>query len=541
METPEEIYEQFKADGQNRCAPKYFDLYFGSWLSFTPLRRSPDYNEIRDAVRALYLADKEAKRLKEFKHRNPEKPSGKPAWNRGITMTNGSIITDPEHVGYRASNPIRAYRLLNNWSNDEMARRVGVSKTTLYQWDCQGAVPEHGFEILGSRLGVDFEQPYRQWRKENPFPHILPIESRRERKDEPLTPAQKEFLIDKYRRIGHALIEVEATQRALRNESTRRKNDLQRAINRPGTPLDEMAFMVAMVDRLRNREAVEERKRITLVEDRERTKRALDAIKRDEEIATEWEHKHADELAEFKPDWKLYMGVPIVGDKNEAVNTGKQTEDWATLNVVDSTGHLMLEDAIIAKIDKEREGYFVRVGFNSHTYNVTLLNEEHVSPFADLTERPLDDTRNAHVQRSGLFNATKQKHMTRKSLRPGEMHSSTERHPLGDEWYESILRDQDEAYNKENKRLVRAVQFAEAAKAIREPIEDREAIDYIAAAPIDAPPAPKVLPEGIDPIDLASVIIDKEARAAWKQSQKKKHIMKPHDPRNDRRKKASQR
>ncbi len=497
--TPADVYALWKETGQARCAPQYFDNYYGSWANCASGYRLSE--RMREAVRKLYLADKETKRAAEYKHRHPTNPSGKPAWNRGIHPS-----TNPLDKGYVQSNPFRAYRAANNMSLQTFAQRIGVSYGTVQFWNNNGAT-ERTLDVCSMKLGKHFAQPYHDWENESPYDHDK-------------SEIQRQFLIRKYTNIGHALLEVERTQRALRME----KRDLAKRAIRPGAPLDEMGDMVAALDRLHNREVAAEVRRIRLVEARERTKRALDAIKRDEEIAAEWAEKNKGEIAEFKPDWKLYYGMGLTGGKtvDEDFEKKVKSRDWATMRCVDSTGHLLLEDAIIAKIDKEKEGYFVKLDYNGRSHGISLMNNDDFIPLYGPPEgHALDDVRAYRVDK---FNLSRHAPNMNGNALPGLLNAGqVNAHDSGDagpRW------DRQQAADQERENRKAAIRDARDAGIVlvRKQMEGivvppQSKIEVIAIEE----PAPKVLPEGVDPMDLAIPIVDGTAKAAWRDDTKDWH------------------
>ena len=511
-ETAQQIYESFKADVP-RVSERWFESHFGAWLRNPALKA-----EVLESVRELFLADKEKNRLAQWKRDHPLKPRGARPYECAVVPT-----TDPLEKGYVSANPLRALRMANTMSKKTFCQRTEMSTLSLSKYERCGLPDDpmwRGLAVdrIGNVFGVDVSKAFDGWRSENPYLEGTWVGGSMYGHAEPdqRSKGQRAFLERKYRDIGHSLIETERIQRELRIQVAFAKKDLQKRANRPGTPLDVMGDMVAALERLHNREVSEEVRRLRLVEDCERTKRALDAIKRDEDIAAEWAEKHKDELAPFKQDWKLYFGVPLIGKPDDGAAVRVPSEDFTQMRAVDSTGHLLLEDAIIAKIDKQKEGYFVQLDYDGRSHAITLLNNDDFRAFPN-TERVLDDIREMRVDKRSLGyghnGALNHGDRFVGKVATGLMNG----HNVGDAGrrFDAMMLEEQaeiarrEAARKEVRERVYEVQrYAAETPA---PMNDHS------ATPIEMPEAPKVLPENIDPIDLAVPIADP---MAWKKETK---------------------
>lgn len=304
---------------------------------------------------------------------------------------------DPVEKGYLSANPLRALRRVTGMSKDVFCKRAGMSTLTLLNYETWARFPKDptyrqlAIDRIGNVFNVNISNALEQWEAEAPY-------STYHRSATDLSEGKRQFFARKYRAIGHALIETERMQRELRLAHSFEQKKFHKLLNRPNAPIDEMALLVSKLERLHNREVSTEARRLKLIEDQARMKRALDAIKRDEDIAAEWAEKHKDELAPFKQDWKLYFGVPFAGPPQDSKAEHVRTDDWTQMRSVDSTGHLLLEDAILGKIHKEREGYFCKLDYSGRGYSLQLLNDDNYLPALGEV-RALDDLREARREK----------------------------------------------------------------------------------------------------------------------------------------------
>lgn len=67
--------------------------------------------------------------------------------------------------------PIRKWRVLNGWSLDMVAARVGVSLMAVSRWESGSSYPSDGhFEQLKTITeNPALEQEFREWRRNLPF------------------------------------------------------------------------------------------------------------------------------------------------------------------------------------------------------------------------------------------------------------------------------------------------------------------------------------------------------------------------------------
>lgn len=422
--------------------------------------------------------------------------AGQRGWSRGRTLIGDDSFDEVLGEGYglamkgrMAAHPLRAWRSANDLSVKQLADKSRIPASRLAAWDT-GHIPDHGIDMLYDRMGIKLGDAMEAWSKETFYALGSSISYQ-----------------EKYRRIGHALIETERIQRELRLERKLEERHRAQMARRRNCAADELAILNATMESLRIREITAERKRLVLVAAKERTQKALDAIKRDEDEAAEWMAKHADELEDFKPDWKLYYGVPIVGDREEAEERqgGGISESFLNARIVDSTGHLMLEDAVIAKIDKEREGYFVKIDYNSRNYGITLLHGDDapigLRTLADTA--PLDDVRREHAGRFDMIRRSNPG--LRKSV--GEHGHDSEGHAGRD--FDRLM--QEDAARLARKRELKADKDTAVAYMRRRAGEILVVPSLNAVPPMEHPAAPRVLPEGVDPMDLAIVSPDRDA------------------------------
>ena len=514
METAAELYAAFREDFP-RVSEKYFDSYFSHWLWKAQVHCDA---EVVEAVHAVFLAEKVRKAEAEYKHRHPEKPNYRMAYNRGQT-----VAADPMDKGYIASNPVRSARVASKMSIGQFCETVGVSDATLYSWEHYklpktDLMRHRAVDMIGNKIGIDIDAAYAQWEAEKPYEYS---HSYYEVDTNPKERAA--FLRRKYQGIGHALIEIEKTQRQLRLERAFQNKNFRKLMKYPGTPLDEMAILVAKMDRLKNREVSAEIKRLKLIEEGERTKRAIDAIKRDEDLAAEWAAKNKDELGPFKQDWKLYFGVPMIGaSADDGKNRTVPSEDYTQMRAVDSTGHLLLEDAILAKIQKEREGYFVKLDYNGRSHGITLLNDDNYVPLYQYEEtRPLDDVREARTDKRWLGRGTNGTLNRGARAAPGNV-GMMNGHNVGNAgkvWEDMMIADQIKEANRTAARRAEETRVYEIRKRSTVPAPSADHT----APPIELPPEAKVLPEGVDPMDLATIEVDKTGAAVHREADKDWH------------------
>lgn len=324
-------------------------------------------------------------------------------WNRGRVL----FRDYGGATGRIVSSPIYAYRMAHSLSRKKLGDRVGRTAAVISNWEWCGVPRDGGYKLIRDRLGVEIEEPEANWRALD-SEDVLRI-GHAARAVWQLQDNQRHILRDIaseqriWKRVDARIERQDAAEAArARIMASRAKTEEERekAVRRLTRKQDEdeLGRLYRSLDRVANAAAVQSLVERLNQQQEARNQAILERMEEDKEFADQWlvEHEDDPKLIESK-DWRLYMSLPLTSNAHSD-NWRDNTMDWASLHVTDVSDRAWLEDAVIEKIDKEKEGYFVQLNYNPLGYRVAVMNERGFLP-AIAERRALDDLRDTRSHR----------------------------------------------------------------------------------------------------------------------------------------------